>query len=357
MLLASESSFLTKLPIVQAPMAGVQNTALTIAVARAGGLGSLPCAMLTPDALARELETLQEAGVSAYNLNFFCHQPPQPDAQREARWRQALAPFYDEHHINPDEVPAGAGRLPFSEASLEVIRPYQPPVVSFHFGLPKAEWLNEIKAWGGKVWSSATTVEEAQWLETHGADAVIVQGIEAGGHRGMFLTDDLTAQPGTEALLKAVLNAVNIPVIAAGGIASPEQVKRVLDMGAAAAQIGTAYLLCDEATTTPIHRQLLKAEATYPGNPSRQTTSTQLTNLLSGRPARGLVNRLMAELGPISDAPPEFPLATAALVPLRAAAEQQGKGDFSPLWCGTDASGCREVSAAEQTQWLASLVE
>ncbi len=347
----------SRLPIVQAPMAGVQNSALTIAVAKAGGVGSLPCAMLTPDALAKELEAIRDAGVTAYNLNFFCHQQPEPDTAREAQWRQALASFYQEHGINPDEVPAGAGRLPFSEASLEVIRPYQPPVVSFHFGLPKAEWLNEIKAWGGAVWSSATTLEEALWLEAHGVDAVIVQGIEAGGHRGMFLTEDLDAQPGTEALLQAVLDAVKIPVIAAGGLASPEQVRRVLDMGAAAAQIGTAYLLCDEATTTPIHRQLLKAEAAYPGNPSRQTTSTQLTNLLSGRPARGLVNRLMAELGPISDAPPEFPLATAALVPLRVAAEKQGKGDFSPLWCGTNASGCREVSAAEQTQWLASLVE
>ncbi|MBM96955.1 MAG: 2-nitropropane dioxygenase [Oceanospirillaceae bacterium] len=364
MLLASESSFSTKLPIVQAPMAGVQNSALTIAVANAGGIGSLPCAMLTPDALASELEVIRAAGIKTYNLNFFCHQQPDPDTEREAKWRQALAPFYQEHGINSDDVPAGAGRLPFSEASLEVIRPYQPPIVSFHFGLPKADWLDEIKTWGGKVWSSATTLEEALWLEAHGADAVIVQGIEAGGHRGMFLTDDLDAQPGTEALLQAVLDAVNIPVIAAGGIASPEHVKAVLDKGAAAAQVGTAYLLCDEATTTPIHRELLKAEAAgfQHSTATQQSTATQpsttrLTNLLSGRPARGLVNRLMDELGPISEAPPEFPLATAALVPLRAAAEKQGKGDFSPLWCGTDASGCREVSAAEQTQWLASLVE
>ena len=359
MLLASESSFSTKLPIVQAPMAGVQNSALTITVSRVGGLGSLPCAMLTPDALARELEAIKAAGIRAYNLNFFCHQQPEPDTAREAKWRQALAPFYREHGIHSDEVPAGAGRLPFSEVSLEVIRPYQPPIVSFHFGLPKADWLDEIKTWGGKVWSSATTLEEALWLEAQGADAVIVQGIEAGGHRGMFLTDDLDAQPGTEALLQAVLDAVNIPVIAAGGIASPEHVKAVLDKGAAAAQVGTAYLLCDEATTTPIHRELLKAEAagSQQVTPPQQSSTTRLTNLLSGRPARGLVNRLMDELGPISDAPPEFPLATAALVPLRAAAEKQGKGDFSPLWCGTDASGCREVSAAEQTQWLASLVE
>ena len=347
----------SRLPIVQAPMAGVQNSALTIAVAKVGGIGSLPCAMLNPDALASELQAIRDAGVTAYNLNFFCHQQPESDAAREAKWRKALAPFYQEHGINSDDVPAGAGRLPFSEASLEVIRPYQPPIVSFHFGLPKVEWLNEIKGWGGEVWSSATTLEEALWLESHGADAVIVQGIEAGGHRGMFLTDDLDAQPGTEALLQAVLDAVNIPVIAAGGIALPEHVKAVLDKGAAAAQVGTAYLLCDEATTTPIHRELLKAEAVVSQqSTATQPSTTQLTNLLSGRPARGLVNRLMAELGPISEAPPEFPLATAALVPLRAAAEQQGKGDFSPLWCGTDASGCREVSAAEQTLWLAKAI-
>lgn len=347
MLLASESSFLTRLPIIQAPMAGVQNSALTISVSRAGGLGSLPCAMLTPEKLESELAAITAAGVSAYNLNFFCHQQPEPDEQREAVWRAALAPFYQEHGIDSATVPVGPGRLPFSLATLDVIRPYRPPVVSFHFGLPQVEWLNEIKAWGGRIWSSATTLEEARWLARNGADAIIVQGLEAGGHRGMFLTDDLASQQNTDVLLKEVVHEVDIPVIAAGGLASPERVKAVLDAGAMAAQVGTAYLLCHEATTSAIHRRLLKSDA---------VKDTRLTNLLSGRPARGMVNRLMAELGPISDQAPAFPLATAALVPLRAAAEQQGKGDFSPLWCGTDASGCREASAAEQTTWLASLI-
>lgn len=332
-------------PVVQAPMAGVQDSALAIAVSRAGGLGSLPCAMLTPEALELQLRAFQAAGVEVFNINFFCHQNPVPDAGREAGWRAALAPYYAEYGIDAAAVPAGGGRAPFSEDLLELIRPFRPRVVSFHFGLPKPEWLAEIQAWGGLVWSSATTVDEAIWLYEQGVDAVIVQGVEAGGHRGMFRTDDLASQRSVWELLPAVRAAIPLPLIAAGGMASPQKVAAALAAGASLVQVGTAYLRCSEALTTPIHRQWLASDA---------AAHTELTNLLSGRPARGIVNRLLRELGPISPLAPQFPLATAALVPLRAAAEQQGKGDFSPLWCGMDASGCREVSAAEQTLWLVS---
>jgi nitronate monooxygenase len=333
------------LPIIQAPMAGVQGSAMAIAVSNAGGLGSLPCAMLTPDALRSELQAITAQTARPYNVNFFCHTPPAPDEAREARWRTALAPYYAEYGIDPGTVPAGGGRAPFSDAIADLLEPFRPPVVSFHFGLPTAALLARVKSWGTKVLSSATTVEEARWLEAHGVDAVIAQGLEAGGHRGIFLSDDLTTQIGTMALLPQVLRAVHVPVIAAGGIADARGVAAAMALGAAGVQVGTSYLLCPEATTTPLHRAALK---------SPRVEHTVLTNLITGRPARGMRNRLLDELGPLSDAPPAFPLATAALAPLKAAAEKQGRDDFSTLWSGQNATGCREIPAAQLTRDLAA---
>jgi nitronate monooxygenase len=326
-------------------MAGVQDSTLTIAVCMSGAIGSLPCAMLSSQALVRELDSIISAGCRLYNLNFFCHKQPPVDQQRESKWRSALDQYYREYRVQPESNVGGAARQPFTADTLELIRPYRPPIVSFHFGLPEREWIDQIKSWGGMIWSSATTLEEALWLEQHGADAVIAQGVEAGGHRGMFLTDDLSTQTGTARLVEVIRDEVSLPVIAAGGIASPGSVRQLIENGAWAVQIGTAYLCCLETRTSPVHRRLLGSE---------YATSTQLTNLFSGRPARGIMNRLMKELGPISSIVPEFPHAAAALAPLRAAAEAQGKSDFSPLWCGTDATGCREVSAKEQTLWLAT---
>ncbi len=335
-----------ELPIIQAPMAGVQTRAMAIAVSNAGGLGSLPCAMLTPEGVQAEVEAIVAATSLPYNLNFFCHTPPVPDAAREARWRKALAPYYAELGIDPQGVPAGAGRAPFSHAIADLVEPFRPRVVSFHFGLPDIALLQRVKAWGGKVLSSATTVAEARWLEAHGADAIIAQGLEAGGHRGIFLTDDLSTQLGTMALLPQVIRAVGVPVVAAGGIADARGVQAALALGAAGVQIGTSYMLCPEATTTALHRAALK---------SPRAEHTVLTNLITGRPARGMLNRLMKELGPLSDEPPAFPLATAALAPLKAAAEKLGRDDFSTLWSGQDATGCREIPAAELTRQLAGL--
>ena len=333
-----------ELPIIQAPMAGVQASALAIAVSNAGGLGSLPGAMLTPDALRAELAAITAQTRNPYNVNFFCHTPAVPDAAREAGWRAALAPYYAEFGIDPATVPAGAGRAPFSSELAELLAAFRPPVVSFHFGLPSPELLQRVKSWGAKVLSSATTVAEARWLQANGADAIIAQGLEAGGHCGMFLSQDLTTQVGTLALLPQVLRAVRVPVIAAGGIADAQGVKAALALGAAGVQVGTSYLLCAEATTTALHRAALKSE---------RAEHTALTNLITGRPARGMHNRLMRELGPLSEAPPAFPLATAALMPLKAAAEELGRDDFSTLWAGQNASGCREIPAAELTRRLA----
>jgi nitronate monooxygenase len=330
-------------PIVQAPMAGVQLGALTIAVSNAGGLGSLPCAMLPPDAIRAELKAIRAGTTKPYNINFFCHAPPTADAARESQWRRRLAPYYAEFGIDPAGIPAGPGRLPFSSEAADVLEEFRPPVVSFHFGLPSPELLARVKSWGAKVLSSATTVGEALWLEAHGADAVIAQGLEAGGHRGMFLSEDLGTQVGTLSLVPQVARAVRIPVIAAGGIADARGVAAVMKLGAAGAQLGTAYLLCDECTTTPMHRAALKSEA---------ARVTALTNLFTGRPSRGIVNRLMRELGPMDPAAPRFPLAAAAVAPLRAKAEAAGSGDFSPLWAGQNTSGCREGSAAALTRAL-----
>lgn len=333
-------------PIIQAPMAGVQGSALAIAVSNGGGLGSLPCAMLSPEALRAELLAIKAQTRNAYNVNFFCHQPPEVDAAREALWRTALTPYYAEFGMDPHAAPAGAGRIPFSEAAAEVLEEFKPAVVSFHFGLPSPALVARVRSWGSMIFSSATTVDEALWLQAHGADAVIAQGLEAGGHRGMFLTDDLDTQLGTFALLAQVVDAVSVPVIAAGGIASASGVRAAMALGASAAQIGTAYLLCPEATTSPVHRAALG---------SKSSGHTALTNLFTGRPARGIVNRLMRELGPMGSAAPAFPLATAAIAPLRAHAESLGSGDFSPLWAGQNYSGCRAIPAARLTRELAGM--
>ena len=334
----------TTFPIIQAPMAGVQGRALAIAVSKAGGLGSLPCAMLSTEALRQELAKITAQTDQPYNVNFFCHTPPTPDAAREAVWRQALAPYFREFGIDAAAIPAGPGRLPFSAEAAEVLAEFRPPVVSFHFGLPAPELLARVRGWGAKILSSATTVDEARWLEAHGVDAIIAQGVEAGGHRGMFLSDDLATQVGTLALVPQIVQAVKVPVIAAGGIADARGVAAAMALGAAGVQVGTAYMLCHEATTSALHRAALKRET---------ARVTALTNLFTGRPARGIVNRLMREIGPISPAAPAFPLATAAIAPLRAQAESLGSSDFSPLWAGQNASGCREVSAAQLTRELA----
>lgn len=339
-----EQLLATALPIIQAPMAGAQGSAMAIAVSNAGGLGSLPCAMLTPDAMVAEIQAIRAGTDKPFNLNFFCHAEPPPDPARESAWRALLAPYYLEFGLDPAASARGPARAPFSTAIADLVETFRPPVVSFHFGLPAPDLLARVKSWGARVLSSATTVEEALWLEAAGVDAVIAQGFEAGGHRGMFLDDDLATQAGTFALVRQVVQAVRIPVIAAGGIADHPGVAAARALGAAGVQAGSAYLLCPEATISAIHRAALSA-------PSARRSC--VTNLFSGRPARGIVNRLIAEHGPINPAAPAFPLASAALAPLRAAAEAQGRGDFSPLWCGQHPPRFLGLDAAAVTRALA----
>jgi len=333
----------TRLPIIQAPMAGVQASRLAIAVGQAGGLGSLPAAMLTPQALRDELTLLAAQGGS-WNVNFFAHTNPTPDPLREARWRTRLAPYHQQYGIDIDKVPAGAGRQPFSHEVADLIEPFKPPVVSFHFGLPAPDLMQRVRGWGSRIISSATTADEALWLQAQGVDAVIAQGLEAGGHRGHFLDHDLSLQQGLMTLLPQLVSALRVPVIAAGGISDARGVKAAMALGATAVQVGTAYLLCPEATTSALHRAALR---------SREARHTALTNLFTGRPARGIVNRVMREVGPLSADAPEFPQATAAMAPLRAAAEAQGRGDFSPLWSGQHVGNLDGVDAATLTRQLA----
>ncbi|WP_417780611.1 NAD(P)H-dependent flavin oxidoreductase [Stutzerimonas xanthomarina] len=337
--------FQIALPIIQAPMANSQNHQLAAAVSEAGGLGSIPAGSLDAEGLDAELSAIAALTNKPYNVNFFCHQTPPADTERNTGWLALLAPYLEEMGIDPARIPAAASRKPFDATMADVLERHRPPVVSFHFGLPAADLLQRVKATGAKIISSATTLEEGRWLQAQGVDAVIGQGVEAGGHRGMFLSEDIDTQIGTFALLPQLVAELNIPVIAAGGIAGAHCVSAAQALGAAGVQAGTAYLLCDESRTSPLHRKALQSAA---------AEKTVLTTLFSGRPARSMINRLIHELGARPDAVPAFPLAGNAIGSLRAAAEPQGIDHFSPLWAGQNASGCLAVPAAQLTKALAA---
>ena len=332
-----------ELPIVQAPMAGASGVALAIAVARAGGLGSLPAAMVTSEQLSEQIDEFRLATQSPLNLNFFCHVPPDVSREQLDAWSRSLSRFDAEFGVDRARSPSGSPRHPFDDDACRLVERCHPELVSFHFGLPAPELVDRVRATGAVVISSATTVAEAVWLERHGCDIVIAQGAEAGGHRGMFLTTDVAAQPGTMALVPRVVDAVDVPVIAAGGIADGRGVAAAFVLGASAVQIGTAYLLCPEALISPIHRRALTGGS---------IDDTVLTNVFTGRPARGRRNRLVDELGPISADAPAFPTANNAVAPLRAAAEQAGSVDFSPLWSGQAGAPTTDVPAGQLTREL-----
>lgn len=329
-----------ELPIIQAPMAGATTAAMVIAAIKGGALGSLPCAMLALEQVRQEVLSIRQASQGPLNLNFFCHQPPAPDAVREAAWKRALEPYYRELGVDFNAPTPVSNRAPFDEAGCALIEALRPEVVSFHFGLPPKPLLDRVKATGAKVLSSATTVAEAIWLEQHGCDAIIAMGYEAGGHRGMFLSDDLNTQVGTLALVPQIADAVSVPVIAAGGIGDGRGLAAALMLGASAAQVGTAYLFTPEAKVSPSHHQALR---------TAKDSDTALTNLFTGRPARGIVNRVMRELGPINAKAPAFPLAGGALMPLRA----KDEADFANLWSGQALGLGRDLSSAELTRRLA----
>jgi nitronate monooxygenase len=332
------------LPIIQAPMAGAVLGEMVIAVSQAGGLGSLPCALLSEAQARAEVEAIRRGTSKPINLNFFCHRPPRVDPAREESWRKRLESYYVELGVDVAAVPSGSGRAAFDSAACDLVRELAPEVVSFHFGLPSDDLLAGVRATGAKILSSATSVDEARWLEDKGCDAIIAQGYEAGGHRGMFLTEDIATQVGTIALVPQIVDAVKVPVIAAGGIADARGIVAAFALGASAVQIGTAYLFCPEAKITAHHRDALRAA---------KDNDTVLTNVFTGRPARGIANRIVRGVGPMSPLAPDFPRAGAALAPLRSKAELAGSVDFTPLWSGQAARLARDLSAAELTKRLA----
>ncbi len=334
----------TELPIIQAPMAGANGSALAMAVSEAGGLGSLPCAMLDGAKVRAEIGVIRQRTSKPINVNFFCHTPPKPDPARDAAWTARLRPFYVELGLDPDAPVAAPSRAPFDGAMCEIVEELKPEVVSFHFGLPAPDLMRRVKAAGCVVLSSATTVAEARWLDDNGCDAIIAQGVEAGGHRGFFLTQDITAQPGTFALVPQVVDAVSVPVIAAGGIGDGRGIAAAFALGAAGVQMGTAYLFTPESLITDLHRARLRGAG---------DELTVLTNVISGGPARGFMTRFMRETGPMSETVPAFPTAGGPLGPLKAKAEAAGSSDFSTQWAGQAAALGREVGAAELTRTLA----
>lgn len=329
-----------EVPIIQAPMAVGTTTAMVIAANNAGALGSLPAAALTIEQLRDALTEIRQASSRPINVNFFCHQPPAPDAAQDQRWKALLEPYYRELGADFDAPTPASNRAPFNEAACEVVEAFRPEVVSFHFGLPEKSLLARVKATGAKVLSSATTVEEALWLEQHGCDAIIAMGIEAGGHRGLFLSDDLNTQIGLFALVPQIVDAVSVPVIAAGGIGDARGIVAAFALGASAVQIGTAYLFTPEANITASHHHALR---------NAQASETALTNLFTGRPARGIVNRVMRELGAINPAAPAFPTSGGALMPLKA----KDEAGFSNLWSGQALRLGKDISTYELTRELA----
>ena len=330
-------------PIVLAPMAGAVDADLVIAVAEAGGLGSLPVATIDEAKMRSEIAKIGAASRKPVNVNFFCHKPPVLSNAREHAWRERLKPYYEELGIDPAAPVPSSNRTPFDANLCAAIEELRPEVVSFHFGLPEPALLKRVKAAGCIVMSSATTAAEACWLEDNGCDAVIAQGFEAGGHRGMFLTDDLATQVGTFALVPQVVDAVKVPVIAAGAISDARGIAAAFALGASGVQIGTAYMFCPESKILAPHRAALK---------SAHDDGTAVTNLMTGRPARGFINRVMREIGLINSIAPEFPLAGGALMPLHVKAQAQGSGDFSVMWAGQAAALGLELPARELTAKL-----
>ena len=336
--------FKTEFPIVLAPMAGVMDHELVIAAAQGGALGSLPCAMITAEKAREQIKIFRQRVSAPLNLNFFCHTPVAADPAREAGWKARLMPYYNELGLDPAAPVNAANRAPFDEAMCALVEEMKPEVVSFHFGLPDHALVKRVKAAGSIVMSSATIVKEAIWLEENGADVIIAQGAEAGGHRGMFLTENIAQQPGTFALVPQVVDAVKVPVIAAGGIADGRGIAAAFALGASGVQIGSAYLRCPESKVIAAARAML-AQA--------QDDSTVITNVMTGRPARGVANRVIREAGPISPDAPAFPHAATSLAPLKAAAEKLGKVDFTSLWAGQAVRMGRDMPATELTRALA----
>ena len=289
---------------------------------------------------------IRERSNRPFNVNVFCHLPAKSDPVVERAWINRLRPEFNRLGAKPPVVLTEIYKSFLEDDDmLAALLADRPKAVSFHFGVPSRDRVQALRNAGIVLLGSATSVEEARILVAAGVDAVVAQGYEAGGHRGVFLSDDIATQAGTFALVPQIVDAVKVPVIAAGAVTDARGIAAAFALGAAGVQIGTAYLWCPESRISAPHRAALK---------SARDDGTVLTNLMTGRPARGFINRLMREVGPISEVAPEFPLAAGALAPLRAKAEAQGSGDFSPMWAGQAASLGRDMPAGQLTKALAA---
>ncbi len=335
-------------PIIQAPMAGASGIDMAVAVSDAGGLGSIAGAPMDAARLRAVLAEAERRTARPLNINFFAHTPSVAGAERNAGWLRRLGPYYREADVSPPTALSPGPLAPFDGACCQVIEDMKPAVVSFHFGLPSADLFRRVKTTGAITMSSATTVEEARWLAARGCDVIIAQGYEAGGHRGMFLTQDITTQIGTLALVPQIVDAVDVPVIAAGGVSDGRGIAATMALGACGAQIGTAYLLTSESLVSPIYRETLQKSAGHP---------TAIANVFSGRPSRCLVNRMVAEIGPMSRDAPEFPCGFSATAALRAHAESRGATDFSAHFRGQGSLPANRVSAGTLTRELVADAE
>ena len=333
-------------PIIQAPMAGASTPEMAAAAANAGCLGSLGCALMNEAGYRTHFEAARAQTNGALNVNFFCHEQPVNDDEKNKAAKKRLQAYYEEFNLGelPDAVATSA---PFGDEMAKAVLDTAPNIVSFHFGLPDLGLVKQLKSRGIKVLSSATTVEEARFLERNGADAIIAQGWEAGGHHGFFLEKD-TAAIGTFALVPQLVDAVEVPIIAAGGIADGRGIAASLALGAAGAQIGTAFLTTQESSVPVVHQQsLLQSDG----------SDTALTKVFSGRPARGIKNRYMTDLAHIEDDLPDFPIMNTLSGPLRKASAATGSPDMVAQWSGQAVGLNRKTTTKELIDRLVSETE
>jgi nitronate monooxygenase len=324
----------SRLPLIAAPMAGAGGVDLAVGAIEGGAVGSLPCALLTPEQIRSQVSEVRARAAGPLNLNFFCH--AMPKEADDSAWRALLHPFYEELGVEP--APVGPLRRTFDAAMCAAVEDARPELVSFHFGLPDEALLTRVRATGVRILGNATTLAEARVLAARGVDAIIAQGWEAGGHAGRFLGAPIEEAMGLMALAPQIADATGLPVIAAGAIADGRSIAAALILGATAVQIGTAYLYCPESLIGPTHRAGLIGEG---------AEHTGFTNLFSGGLARGLPTRLTDALGRVRPEAPPFPLASAALAPLAKATD-----GFAPLWAGQAARLGRSLPARELTETL-----
>lgn len=327
-------------PIIQAPMAGVATPELAAAVSNAGGLGSLGIGANSVDQARTMIERTRALTTRPFNVNVFCHAPALRDAARETAWLAHLAPLFQESGCEvPTELDEIYRSFVEDDEALEMLLETRPAVVSFHFGLPSEARIRALREAGIYTLATATSLREARWIQEQGVDAIVAQGDEAGGHRGCFDPEADDERLSTSVLVRLLVEEMALPIVAAGGIMDGQGVRSALALGASAAQLGTAFLLCPESAANGGYRSNLKSE---------RAGVTRMTTALSGRPARGILNRLIRHADAVPGAtPPAYPVAYDAAKRLNAAAARLGHHEFAAHWAGQGAPLARELPAGE----------